>query len=106
MPYCHNCGAEVHGNQEVCLSCGAILTDKPITTYETNTFGWGLLGFCIPVVGLVLYLVWNKEKPKTAKAAGIGALVSFILSIILYIVYFVILIKFFGDIEPSNYYNY
>ncbi len=52
MPYCHNCGAEVNGNQEVCLSCGTLLADKPVTVYESNTFGWGLLGFCIPVAGL------------------------------------------------------
>lgn len=50
---------------------------------------WGLLGCCIPVVGLVLFLVWRDEKPKTAKAAGIGALVSVILTILIYVGVFV-----------------
>lgn len=67
--------------------------------YENNTvapkdnggFLWGLLGCCIPIVGLVLFLVWKDQKPKTAKAAGIGALVSVILSVLFYIVWFVIL---------------
>ena len=52
---------------------------------------WGLLGCCIPVVGLVLFLVWRDQKPKTAKAAGIGALVSVILGILSYVVVFVII---------------
>ena len=33
---------------------------------------------CIPIVGLVLFLVWKDTKPRNAKAAGIGALVSVI----------------------------
>ena len=46
---------------------------------------WGLLGFCIPVVGLILFLIWKDQKPKTAKAAGIGALVSVIIYVVAYI---------------------
>ena len=43
---------------------------------DRGGFAWGCLGFCIPIVGLILWLVWRDEKPKTAKAVGIGALVS------------------------------
>ena len=56
---------------------------------DRGGFLWGLLGFCIPVVGLVLFLVWRDEKPKTAKVAGIGALVSVILTILIYVGVFV-----------------
>ena len=56
---------------------------------DRGGFVWGLLGCCIPVVGLVLFLVWRDEKPKTAKAAGIGALVSVILTILIYVGVFV-----------------
>lgn len=58
---------------------------------DNGGFLWGLLGCCIPIVGLILFLVWKDQKPKTAKAAGIGALVSVILSVVFYIIYFVIL---------------
>lgn len=58
---------------------------------DNGGFLWGLLGFCIPVVGLILFLVWKGEKPRTAKAAGIGALVSVILAVIVYVIMFVIL---------------
>lgn len=58
---------------------------------DNGGFLWGLLGFCIPIVGLILFLVWKDQKPNTAKAAGIGALVSVILGVLLYIVLFVII---------------
>ncbi len=58
---------------------------------DNGGFLWGLLGCCIPVVGLILFLVWKDQKPRTAKAAGIGALISVILSVIFYVIYFVIL---------------
>lgn len=48
----------------------------------------GILGCCIPVVGLILWLVWKDSKPNTAKAAGIGALVSVGLAALWYIFVF------------------
>ena len=42
---------------------------------------WGLLGFCIPIAGLVLYLLWRNDRPNTAKSCGIGALISVALSL-------------------------
>ena len=58
---------------------------------DNGGFLCGLLGFCIPVVGLVLFLIWKDQKPKTAKAAGIGALVSVIIGVVFYVITFVIL---------------
>ena len=58
---------------------------------DTGGFGWGLLGFCIPIVGLILFLVWKGEKPKTAKAAGMGALISVIIGVVFYILMFVVM---------------
>lgn len=52
---------------------------------DNGGFLWGLLGFCIPIVGLILFLIWKDSKPKTAKAAGIGALVSVVISVVFYI---------------------
>ena len=57
---------------------------------DTGNVLWGLLGCCIPIVGLILFLVWKDQKPKTAKVAGIGALVSVALSVICYVLTFVI----------------
>lgn len=53
---------------------------------DNGGFGWGLLGCCIPLVGLILFLVWKDNKPKTAKAAGIGAIVGVVLGVLYYLV--------------------
>lgn len=63
---------------------------------DNGGFLWGLLGCCIPVVGLILFLVWKDQKPKTAKAAGIGALVSVIIGVIGSILYFVLIAGLIG----------
>ena len=57
---------------------------------DKGGFLWGLLGCCIPVVGLILFLVWKDNKPKTAKAAGIGAIVGVVISVLSYILMMVL----------------
>ena len=54
--------------------------------YDKGGFLWGLLGCCIPIVGLILFLVWKDSKPRTAKAAGIGALVCVVAYVVFYII--------------------
>ncbi len=78
-------------NDNACTKCGT-RQDQPAPYGAQNPqpvdnggFGWGLLGCCIPLVGLILFLVWKDTKPKTAKAAGIGALVSVCVSVLYYI---------------------
>lgn len=53
------------------------------TAQDNGSFGWAALGFFIPIVGLILYLVWRTEKPLSARRAGIGALVSVIVGAVL-----------------------
>ncbi|MDE6912344.1 MAG: hypothetical protein K2P35_01435 [Lachnospiraceae bacterium] len=65
--------------------------DENTNVVDKGGFLWGLLGCCIPIVGLILFLVWKDTKPKTAKAAGIGALVCVVLAVIYYIIMFVII---------------
>lgn len=89
MAYCKNCGKEIDDNAVVCSSCGASQQATP-QVVDNGGFGWGLLGCCIPIVGLILFLVWKDTKPKTAKAAGIGALVSVGISVVYYILVMVI----------------
>jgi len=92
MAFCKNCGNEIAENAVTCEFCGA--AQSPVV--DNGGFGWGLLGCCIPVVGLILFLVWKDTKPKTSKAAGIGALVSVIASVLFYIVYFVLIVGIIG----------
>ena len=87
MAYCKNCGAQIADSAVVCTSCGSAQNTTPAVV-DNGGFGWGVLGCCIPIVGLILFLVWKDTKPKTAKAAGIGALVSTILGVVIYIATF------------------
>lgn len=89
MAFCKNCGNQIEDNAATCPSCGAFQNTTPQVT-DNGGFLWGLLGCCIPIVGLVLFLVWKDTKPKTAKAAGIGALVSVIIGTLWYILVAVI----------------
>ena len=84
MAFCKNCGAQIDDNAVVCTSCGVAQNTAPAVV-DNGGFGWGALGCCLPIVGLILFLVWKDTKPKTAKAAGIGALVSVIIAVVYWI---------------------
>lgn len=87
--FCKNCGKEIDDNAAVCIHCGVVTNSTPAVV-DNGGFGWGLLGCCIPIVGLILFLVWKDTKPKTSKAAGIGALVSVGIYILLYLFIFIL----------------
>lgn len=57
---------------------------------DTGSFGWAVLGFFIPLVGLILYIAWKDTKPLSAKKAGMGALVSVIANVVLTILFILI----------------
>lgn len=86
MAFCNKCGQELSEGAVVCPSCGVAQQEIPV---DKGGFGWGLLGCCIPIVGLILFLVWKDSKPKSAKSAGIGALVGVVMLVIYYIALFV-----------------
>lgn len=89
MAFCKNCGAQIDDRAVICPNCGVSQDTKP-PVVDNGGFGWGLLGCCIPLVGLILFLIWKDQKPKTSKAAGIGALVGVGCIIIYYILFFAI----------------
>jgi hypothetical protein len=85
MAYCPNCGESVRDDQDVCLSCGTELKEKKKEIFEDGSqIGWGILGFFLPLVGLILFLIWRDTKPNASKAAGIGAIIGFILNIVFF----------------------
>ena len=87
MAFCKNCGNQIDDKAVVCPACG--VAQAPATTDEGG-FGWSLLGCCVPIAGLILFLIWKDTQPKNAKKAGMGALISVILSVIFTILYVVL----------------
>ena len=100
MAFCKNCGVEINEGTTFCPNCGTKQDNVGVTNeaqpqpqytaqpqvVDNGGFGWGLLGCCIPIVGLVLFLVWKDNKPNTAKAAGVGAIVGVVLCVIYYLI--------------------
>lgn len=75
MAFCKKCGQQIPDNSYSCPVCGTVQVGAPAQV-DNGSIGWGFLGFCIPLVGLILFLVWKDSKPKSAKNAGIGALIG------------------------------
>lgn len=63
---------------------------------EGGTVGWGILGFFLPIVGFILWLVWKDEHPARSRSAGIGCLVSVCLGFVGSILYLIILFAILG----------
>lgn len=103
---CKFCGKELQDGSTFCTSCGRSLNAAPppkrpiggggenkrviVLPSDGPSFGYALLCFLFPIVGLILYLVWKDFLPQRAHSCGMGALVGvivgFVLSIILFIV--------------------
>lgn len=72
--YCKKCGNEIQSGARFCPSCGTEVNG------DASSFGFALLSALIPIVGIVLYFVWNKEYPLKASSCLKGAIVGFSLN--------------------------
>lgn len=109
--YCPNCGERIPDGSKYCPVCGAPVSgdinsrgtygNAPAYNNDSGSFGWAVLGFFIPLVGLILYLVWKDEKPKSAKRAGKGALVSVIIYVIIMVIYLIVMFAALGSVVSS-----
>ena len=106
--YCKNCGRIVDDTSSYCNNCGARIDNKPNAdaSEDSLSLGFAIFGFFIPIVGLILFLIYEGKKPKRAKSAVKGALIGFIteivLAIILVILYVVFATSLFNNIFFNN----
>lgn len=97
MKYCSKCGTQLDAGATVCSCCGAAqYIGMPVNNHSPSDAnekvgGWGVLGFFIPLVGLILYLVWRDDKPRRAKSAGRGALIGAIVNTAIIIIAYTIM---------------
>lgn len=101
--YCKNCGRIVDDNSRYCNNCGTRLdgVQGGTDSDDNSNFGFAVLGFFIPLVGLILFLVYESKKPKRAKSAAKGALIGFITEIVLVITLVILNIVFATSIVKS-----
>lgn len=91
--YCKNCGHYIDDSATYCNNCGTKF-DNNNGTDDHSSFGFAVLGFFIPIVGLILFLIYEEKKPKRAKSAGKGALIGFITEIVLAIILVILSVVF------------
>ena len=85
MKYCTNCGSPLNDDQEFCLNCGLMIKSENLEENEDKgSVGFSILSFFIPIVGLIIFLMWQEKSPKTAKQAGFWALIGFVINILVY----------------------
>ena len=95
--YCRNCGKEISEKAYVCPNCGVLVNQPPksqIADDNASKVGWGFLSYFVPIAGLILFCIWRTERPKTSKVCGICALVSFLVSVAVAILYIVLAFVF------------
>jgi len=64
--------------------------DEKIPREDASSVWYGVLGFVIPIAGLIGWLMWRKPTPLRARSVGIGALVGTIAYAIVGVVYYLI----------------
>ena len=97
--FCKKCGKEILDDAVICIHCGCSTqnTQTIVTNDDAPSTGMAILGFFIPLVGLIIWLINKDSKPLMAKSAGKGALVGFIVSIVFSVLYGVVLGSVLGE---------
>lgn len=81
--YCTKCGKEINEDAIICIHCGCSINNTQTNKEPDNdNIGWGFLGFFVPIVGFILWLIWKDEAPKKSKNLGIGALVALCIAVL------------------------
>jgi|GEM_PF-2580882 len=57
--------------------------NTPPFAQDAPSLGYAVLGFFIPLVGLILFLTWQSSFPFRARSAGKGALASVICGVVI-----------------------
>lgn len=117
MNFCPGCGTQLDVNMRFCPNCGASVNGQPNPnpTYgqayqqpaepDVPSTGLQVLSFFIPLAGLILFIINQKEKPVSAKSYGKLALISWLIGIGFSIV-FGIIGGVVATVGTASYYSY
>ena len=83
--FCKKCGQEISDQAVICVNCGCSTQEKPVNAAagDAPSVGMAILGYFIPLVGFIVWLLNKDTKPLMAKSAGKGALVGLVVNTIL-----------------------
>lgn len=102
--YCKYCGRIIDDDSKFCVNCGNNMNNDGTGTHPVDApnKGFAILGFFVPIIGLILYLVYERKQPKRAKSAGKGALIGFITNIVICITIVLLYIIFVSSMIKST----
>lgn len=87
LVHCRECGEMISESAPTCPKCGAVQGQTPSNVVDEPNAGLNVLSFFIPLAGLIMYLVFHEKAPNKAHGCGKWALIGFIVSIALSIVF-------------------
>lgn len=90
--YCKYYGAKLKDEHADCPKCGK--NNRLNSNDDAKDFRFALLGFLVPIAGLVLYLVWKKDFPMRSSSCIRGTAAGALLYVCLPV--FIILSFVFG----------
>lgn len=64
---------------------------------DSGSFGWAVLGFFFPLVGLILWLVWKDTRPKDSIQSRNGFIAGVIANVVFGILYAVFIGAMFAS---------
>lgn len=100
--YCKYCGKIIDDDSMFCSNCGNGVSLEDNAGQDKSSRSFAVLGFFIPIVGLILYLIYERKQPQKAKSAGKGALIGFITKVVVYIVIVVLYMTFASSMIKST----
>ena len=100
MKFCQRCGKEIMDEAIICIHCGCSTganANQVTNPTDASSIGMALLGFFIPLAGLIIWLINKDSKPLMAGSAGKGALIGFIVGVVGSLIYGIFLGSFLGS---------
>ncbi len=102
--FCPGCGKEIKNSDSFCPYCGLrfynrnmIPQNAGVMPNDSPSLLFAFIGFLFPLVGLILFLVYESKSPQKAKSAGKGAITNVIIKVIFIVIYLVFIAGIFGS---------
>jgi len=86
--FCKHCGKEIDDLAVICIHCGNAVNSAPVAPQKEDKISVGLviLAVLFPIFGFIYWPVKHSDAPRRARACGIAAIISFVVSIVLNII--------------------
>lgn len=96
MKYCAFCGKELADDAAFCMACGRPCSGAPYgnvaNVQDEDNIIFTIIGFFIPILGVILYLYYMDKMPLRAKSAIKGTIISIIAGAALAVLFMIIYI--------------